>query len=266
MQTTATPGSSPAQVRQAIREGRWTKPTTGLCPGFVQANLVILPKADAFDFLLFAQRNPKPCPIIEVCEPGDPRPAGVAAGADLRFDVPKYRIYRRGQLEAEVTDIAAYWRDDLVSFLIGCSFTTEGALLNAGVRLKHLELGCNVPMFRTNMACRPAGAFQGPMVVSMRPIPRDQVVKAVQVTSRFPGAHGAPVHIGDPGAIGIADIMKPDYGDAVPVDPDEVPVFWACGVTPQAVAEAARPEFMITHSPGHMFITDVPDRDLAAIS
>lgn len=266
MPAPAQPSGSPHEVRKAIREGRWTQPTTGLCPGFVQANLVILPKADAFDFLLFAQRNPKPCPVIEVCEPGDPRPEGVAPGADLRFDLPKYRIYRQGRLEAEVTDIREHWRDDLVSFLIGCSFTTEGALLKAGVRLKHLELGQNVPMFRTNLACRPAGAFHGQMVVSMRPIPHDQVVKAVQVTSRFPGAHGAPVHIGDPEAIGIADLMKPDYGDPIPVEPGEVPVFWACGVTPQAVAVASRPEFMITHSPGHMFITDVPDSELAAFS
>jgi uncharacterized protein YcsI (UPF0317 family) len=200
-----------------------------------------------------------------VTDPGNPEPAGVAPGADLRTDIPKYRIYRDGRLAAEVTDITSEWRDDFVAFLLGCSFTFESALAQSGVPLRHIEENRIVPMFRTNLACRPAGIFRGPMVVSMRPIAAADLARAVTASARFPGAHGAPVHIGDPAAIGIADLDRPDWGDRQEFGLGDVPVFWACGVTPQAVALASRPPFMITHSPGHMFITDVPNSALAVL-
>ena len=193
-------GKTPKEIRQAIRQGRYTGGTAGLAAGYVQANLVILPRAQAYDFLVFCQRNPRPCPLIEVTDPGNPEPTGVAAGADLRTDVPKYRIYRDGRLDAEVTDITSEWRDDFVAFLLGCSFTFESALLQSGVPVRHIEEQRIVPMFRTNLACRPAGIFRGPMVVSMRPIPAPLVPRAVTVTARYPMAHGAPVHVGDSGA------------------------------------------------------------------
>lgn len=256
---------SAREIRDDIRRGKWTGVTAGLAPGFVQANLVILPKAQAYDFLLFCQRNPRSCPLIEVTDVGSPEPAGVAPGADLRTDVPKYRIYREGRLADEVTDITPSWRDDLVAFLLGCSFTFEWALLDAGVPMRHIASGKNVSMWRTSIECRPAGPFHGPMVVSMRPIPAALVPRAVTVTARFPMAHGAPVHIGDPAAIGIPDLTKPDWGEAADFEPGDVPVFWACGVTPQAVALASKPPFVITHSPGHMFITDLPNHALAVI-
>ena len=236
-----------------------------MAPGHVQANLVVLPQDLAFDFMLLCQRNPKPCPLLEVTEPGDYEPRLLAPGADLRYDVPGYRIYRDGELEAEVPDIADYWRDDLVAFLIGCSFSFETARIRAGVSMRHIERGSTVPMFITDIPTVPAGSLSGPMVVSMRPIPRDKVVRAVQVTSRFPAVHGAPVHIGDPGAIGIRDVGRPDMGEPIEIREGEVPVFWACGVTPQAVAMNSKPPLMITHSPGRMFITDAFDEDYAVL-
>jgi uncharacterized protein YcsI (UPF0317 family) len=253
------------EAREQIRAGKLRHPTSGLAPGFVQANLAILPKDVAFDFLLFCQRNPKPCPLIEVLEAGEVEPRMSAPGADIRTDLPKYRIYRNGKLEREVDDLMEVWRDDLVTFLIGCSFTFEKALLDNGVELPYWGTSQNVSMFRTSIATKGAGRFGGPMVVSMRWIPRDKVVRAVQATSRFPAVHGAPVHIGDPDAIGIMDVSKPDYGDAWPAKPGDVPVFWACGVTPQAVAVASKPPLMITHAPGHMFVTDLRDEDVAAL-
>lgn len=255
----------PKNIRERIRRGDLVRPTAGLSEGYVQANLAIVPKELAYDFLLFAQRNPKPCPILDVTDLGSPEPKRVAPGADLRFDIPKYRIYKYGELAEEVTDIASYWRDDLVAFLLGCSFSFEGALLKAGVPVRHIEQQCNVPMYITNIDCTPAGRFHGKMVVSMRPVPQHQVVRSVQVTSRFPAVHGAPVHIGDPAVIGIKDITCPDFGDPVLIKPGETPVFWACGVTPQAVAMTTRPELMITHAPGHMFICDIRDEDLAVL-
>ena len=258
-------GQTPKEIRQAIRQARYTGGTGGLAPSYVQANLVILPQAQAYDFLVFCQRNPKPCPLIEVTDPGNPEPAGVAPGADLRTDVPRYRIYREGKLEAEVTDIVTEWRADFVAFLLGCSFTFEQALLQAGVPLRHLEENRIVPMWRTSLACRPAGIFRGPMVVSMRPVPVPLIPRAVTVTARYPMAHGTPVHIGTPAQIGIADVRKPDWGEAVTILPGEEPVFWACGVTPQAVALEARPPLVITHAPGHMFVTDLPDHALAVL-
>lgn len=254
----------PVAVRLACREGRWTGPTAGLAYGYAQANLAILPREDAFDFLRFCTRNPKPCPLLEVLDPGDPEPKLTAPGADIRTDLPKYRVYRRGELVEERTDILDLWRDDLVAFLIGCSFTFEGPLLEAGVPVRHIECGCNVPMYRTNIPCVPAGRFAGPMVVSMRPIPARLVARAVEVTARAPAFHGAPVHIGAPEALGIQDLGRPDWGDPVPIYPGEVPVFWACGVTPQAVALASRTELLISHAPGHMFVTSRLDREILA--
>ncbi|HHW03600.1 MAG TPA: putative hydro-lyase [Thermoanaerobacterales bacterium] len=250
-------------ARKLIREKKWTGPTCGVALGYTQANLVILPKELAYDFLLFAYRNPKPCPILDVTDAGSPEPRGVAPGADLRTDIPKYRIYKKGKLEQEVNDITNYWRDDFVAFLLGCSFTFEKALLENHIPVRHIEQGKNVPMYITNIQTRPAGAFHGNMVVSMRPIPQELVVRAVQVTSRFPSVHGAPVHIGEPSKIGIKSLERPDFGDAVEIRDGEVPVFWACGVTPQAVAMNSKPEIMITHSPGHMFITDIKDEQLS---
>ena len=264
MQVSALP-TNPAELRALIRSGEISTFTTGMAPGHVQANLVILPRDVAFDFLLFCQRNPKPCPLLEVVEAGSVEPKRFAPGADLRYDLPEYRVYRYGEMEAEVTDIVDYWRDDMVSFLLGCSFTFDNALMSNGIPLRHIEQGVNVSMFITNIDTEPAGVFSGPMVVSMRPVPADKVVRAVQVTTRFPSVHGSPVHIGDPVAIGIEDINRSDMGDPLEVREGEVPVFWACGVTPQAVAMSSKPPLMITHSPGHMFITDVRDEDLAVL-
>ncbi|HXD88759.1 MAG TPA: putative hydro-lyase [Urbifossiella sp.] len=254
--------STGAAVRQACRQGQFAGPTPGLAPGFVHANLVAVPRDWAFEFLLFCQRNPKPCPLLDVTEPGDPEPKFAAPGADLRTDLPSYRIWKNGELVDEPTDAMRYWRDDLVAFLIGCSFTFENALVTAGVPVRHIEEGVNVPMYITNIACRAAGRFAGPMVVSMRPLLPSLAVKATQVCSRFPRAHGAPVHFGDRATIGIANLNRPDFGDAVTIHPGEMPVFWACGVTPQAVLMKAKPPFAITHKPGHMFVTDWKDTDL----
>ena len=255
----------PREIRSDIRRGKLTGVTAGLGQGYVQANLAVLPRELAYDFLLFCQRNPRPCPLIEVTDAGSPEPVGVAPGADLRTDIARYRVYQDGALADEVTDARPYWRDDLVAFLLGCSFTFEWALLDAGIRLWHIEHGRNVAMWRTSIPCRPAGVFHGPMVVSMRPIPARDLSRAVTASARFPNAHGAPVHIGDPAAIGIADVTRPEWGDPQEFAPGDVPVFWACGVTPQAVALASKPSFMITHSPGHMFITDLPNSTLSVL-
>lgn len=255
--------AKPQEVRQQIREGLINRPTPGMCAGYAQANLVVLPRELAFDFLLFSQRNPKPCPVLDVTDPGSFEPCNAALGADLRKDIPRYCIYQEGKLVEEVEDVTSYWREDLVAFLLGCSFTFERGLLQAGITVRHIEEKCNVPMYVTNLACKEAGRFHGPTVVSMRPIPYHQVVKAVQITGRYPAVHGAPLHIGDPKVIGIKNINRPDFGDAVTIKEGEVPVFWACGVTPQAVAMETKPPFMITHAPGHMFITDILNEDLA---
>jgi uncharacterized protein YcsI (UPF0317 family) len=251
-----------ADIRRLAREGQIDGPTPGLAMNFVQANLVVVPRELAFDFLLFCQRNPKPCPLLDVTEPGSAEPRFVAAGADVRSDVPRYRVWKNGELVEEPTDLTRWWRDDLVAFLIGCSFTFENALLEAGVPVRHIEQDVNVPMYRTNVACRPAGVFRGPLVVSMRPMTPAQAVTATRVCTRFGRAHGTPVHLGDPAALGIRDISRPDYGDAVEIRAGEVPVFWACGVTPQAVAAEARPPLLLTHKPGHMFVTDLRDAEL----
>lgn len=257
-----TQGLSPIEVRKLISEEKITVPTSGMCPGYAQANLVILPKEYAYDFLLFAERNPKPCPILEVSDEGSRYLKKIAPGADIAKDIPKYRVYENGVMTGEYTDVSHLWRDDLVSFLIGCSFSFESELIEAGIEMRHNTLGCNVPMYLTNIPCESAGIFHGNMVVSMRPIPYEQVVKAVTVTAAIPRVHGAPVHIGDPEVIGITDINKPDFGDPVTFKPGEVPVFWACGVTPQAAVMATKPPFVITHAPGHMLITDVKNVEL----
>jgi uncharacterized protein YcsI (UPF0317 family) len=244
-------------ARLMIRLGRWRQPTASVAPGYLQANLVILPQAWAVDFLLFCQRNPKPCPLLDVTATGRYTPdSALAADADLRTDLPRYRIYRHGRLEEETDSLFNHWQPDFVSFLLGCSFTFERALVAAGIPVRHLEQGSNVPMYRTTVPCEPAGPFAGPLVVSMRPIPQPLVARAVEITARFPAAHGAPIQIGDPSAIGITALDLPDYGDPVPIHRGEIPVFWACGVTAQAVGQSARIPQMITHAPGHMFVTD----------
>ena len=246
----------PKDLRAEARSGRLRGPTTGHAPGYLHANLMIVPKDTAFDFLLFCQRNPKACPLIEVMEPGQRVPV-CAAGADIARDVPGYRVYLHGELAEEVDDIDGLWRDDFVTFVIGCSFSFEDALARAGIALKHVEQQRNVAMYRTNLACAPAGRFAGEMVVSMRPIRSRDVSRAVEVTAAFPLAHGAPLHIGHPAALGIADLGRPDYGDPVELGEDDVPVFWACGVTPQWVAQCSRLPLCLTHSPGKMFVTDL---------
>lgn len=252
------------QVRGPIRRGEWTRHTSGLADALVQGNVVILPRALADDFLLYCQRNPKPCPLLAVGTPGDPMLPTLGEGIDIRSDLPRYRVWRDGTLVDEPTDIQALWRDDLVTFVIGCSFSFEQALMAAGMRLRHVEQGRNVAMYRTSIATAPAGPFAGPMVVSMRPLKAADAARAARITARFPDVHGEPVHIGDPALIGIADLGRPDYGDAVDVLPDEVPVFWACGVTPQAAIAQARPAFCITHAPGAMLITDLLNQQLAS--
>ncbi len=247
-----------AEVRRLARAGLWQGTTSGHAPSVHQANLVILPQDAAVEFASFCSRNPKPCPILEITTPGDPVPHASAPEADLRTDVPGYRVYRRGELVAKTTDVVELWRDDLVAFLLGCSHTFEHALAEAGVRVRNVECGTTVPMFRTNIRCRPAGQFAGPVVVTMRPIRSDQLSQVLSLSARYPRAHGSPLHIGDPEVIGISDVFTPDWGEAVAIEPGEVPVFWACGVTPQAVAQEARPELMITHEPGQMFVTDIP--------
>lgn len=249
----------PFEVRKLIRDGKWGKPTSGLSNGYTQANLVVLPEKYAYDFLLFCQRNPRPCPLLEVLDIGDPTVKVMAARADIRTDIPKYRIYRDGVLCEEVVDIRAYWQKNFVSFLIGCSFSFEQALLQNDIPVRQIEEQCNVPMYRTNIPCRPAGIFKGPMVVSMRPMTEKQAIRAIQVTSRYPSVHGAPIHFGRPEEIGIHDLAHPDFGDPVTIRDGEIPVFWACGVTPQAAVMASKPEIAITHAPGHMFITDQKD-------
>lgn len=252
----------PKDVRALIREGMIDYQTSGMCEGYAQANLVVLPQKYAYDFLLFAMRNPRSCPLLEVSDVGQRGLKFLGEDADIARDIPKYRIYEKGELKGEYTDVSDFWRDDLVSFLIGCSFSFEGELLAADVPVRQIEQGCNVPMYNTNIACEEAGVFKGNMVVSMRPIPYELVPKAVMITGAMPKVHGSPVHIGSPEHIGIRDINKPDYGDMVEIRDGEVPVFWPCGVTPQAVVMASKPDFCITHAPGHMFISDIKNVNL----
>jgi uncharacterized protein YcsI (UPF0317 family) len=250
-------------ARLKIRHGEHRGPTSGLAPGYVQGNLAILPKSLAADFLRFCQLNPKPCPLIGHSAPGDWRVPSLGDDLDIRTDLPRYRVWRNGELVAEPSDVIEYWRDDLVSFVIGCSFSFEEALMANGIEMRHIVLGCNVPMYRTSIPTVQAGPFHGPMVVSMRPMTPADAVRATEITARFPAVHGAPVHIGKPEQIGVKNIDKPDYGDALTVRENETPVFWACGVTPQSVIATVKPEFCITHYPGSMLITDRKNIELA---
>ena len=256
--------TSPQALRAACRSRAFAGHTSGIAPRHVQGNVVILPQALAGDFLLFCQRNPKPCPLLAVGEPGDPALPALGAGIDLRHDLPRYRVWRDGRVAAEPTDIADLWQDDFVGFVLGCSFSFEQALLDEGVPLRHVAEGRNVAMFRTRIATVAAGPFSGPLVVTMRPMAAADAIRAVQITSRYPAVHGAPVHLGDPALIGIGDLQRPDYGDAVAVLPGEIPVFWACGVTPQAALVQAAVPLAITHAPGAMLVTDLFNHQLAA--
>ena len=252
-------------ARLACRSGAITGTTAGLAPGYVQGNLAVLPKALAADFLRFCEQNPKPCPVIGISDPGDPRIPVLGSDFDIRTDVPGYCVWKDGEIVDEPADVAKWWRDDLVAFVLGCSYSFEEALIEDGIPLRHVESHLRVPMYRTNIACAPAGPFAGPLVVSMRPLKPAHAIRAIQITTRFPAVHGAPVHVGLPELIGIKDIARPDYGDAVPVKADELPVFWACGVTPQAVIAAAKPSFAITHAPGCMLVTDLMNRQFAVL-
>ena len=259
---------SPRRARALFADGL-VAPTNGWSRGYTQANLLAIPRELAADMLLFAQRNPKPCPVLEVLDAGEVRggilgglPGSPDPGADVRTDLPAYRVYRDGELVAEVGDAREHWREDLVTFLIGCSFTFEHPLQAAGVAQRHTDAGRTVAMYRTSRECRPAGILTGPLVVSMRPVPADQVALAVRVSARYPGVHGAPVHVGDPAALGIDDLDRPDFGDPPVIEPGDIPVFWACGVTPQAMVMRSRVGLAITHAPGHMLITDQLDSEL----
>ena len=254
----------PQELRKLIRIGQWQTPTSGLAPGYVQANLVMLPKSEAFSFLLFCMRNPKPCPVLDVLEAGAWEPK-IAPGADLRTDLPRYKIYENGEFKEEAFEVNNFVQDDLTSFLFGCSFSFESALLSAGVPVRNLEEDCNVSMYITNRECIPAGPFTSPMVVSMRPMTREKAISAIQVTTRFNLTHGAPVHMGSPEEIGIDNIDKPDFGDPVTIHPGEVPVFWACGVTTTLAAISADLPLVITHAPGHMFVSDLRDETLTLL-
>jgi uncharacterized protein YcsI (UPF0317 family) len=263
--STLSQSPSPAELRAQIRRGAWRKQTSGLAPAHVQGNVAILPANLAADFHRFCFNNPKPCPLLALSEPGNPRLPRLGADLDIRTDVPRYRVFREGEVIDEPYDIRGHWRDDLVTFVIGCSFSFEQALLENGIGIRHIEQDRNVPMYRTSIQTMPAGVFHGPMVVSMRPMKAADAIRAIQITSRFPAVHGAPVHIGDPELIGIHDLAKPDYGDAVDIRQGELPVFWACGVTPQSVVAHAKPSFCITHYPGHMLITDMMNNEFSVL-
>ncbi len=243
-------------LRQRIRQGAHTGHTSGFAPGYAQGNVVIVPESVAGEFLRFCQRNPRPCPLLAVSEPGDPALPDLGDDIDIRTDVPRYRVFRHGEPVDRPTDIRALWRDDWVTFVLGCSFTFEEALLDAGIPLRHVHQRRNVAMYRTHIQTTPAGRFSGPLVVSMRPLRAADAIRAVQITAQFSTSHGAPVHLGDPALIGIDDISAPEWGDPVAIEADELPVFWACGVTPQTVIEQARLDLCITHDPGHMLVSD----------
>jgi len=253
----------PAEFRLSIREGRFQGPTAGHCGDFAQANLVILPQARADDFLRFCLFNPKSCPLLGVGEPGQWHLDALGEDLDIRTDVPGYYVYRNGQRAEELTSLTAIWQPDFVTFAIGCSFSFEQMLQREGIPLRHIEQGRNVSMYRTSTRNRPAGPFAGERVVSMRPMRAADAIRAIQITSRFPGIHGAPVHFGDPALIGIQDLDRPDFGDPVTILPGEVPVFWACGVTPQNALRDAGLPLAITHKPGYMLVTDIPNSTLA---
>ncbi|MCG8511288.1 MAG: putative hydro-lyase [Rhodospirillales bacterium] len=252
-------------ARRDIRSGEFAGGTAGVAPGAVQGNVVILPRDWAVDFHRFCYLNPKPCPLIGMSEPGNPFLPMLGDDIDIRSDVLKYRVFRDGIAVDEMMDVGSLWRDDLVTFVLGCSYSFEEPLIQAGLSLRHLEMGVTVPMYTTGVETTPAGPFRGPMVTSMRPLTPADAIRAIQITSRFPNVHGAPVHFGDPSMIGVADIDEPEFGDQVEFREGEIPVFWACGVTSQAVVERAKPPFCITHMPGHMLITDKLNAELAVL-
>ncbi len=258
------PDVSPRQLRQLSRNRKWTTPTSGAASGYLQANLVMLPAAEAFNFLLFCVRNPKPCPILDVLEPGQIEPI-IAPGADLRTDLPRYKVFENGEFKTEAEDVSQYFNDSMVSFLLGCSFSFENAMLAAGLPIRNMEEGKNVSMYITNKRCTAAGIFSAPLVVTMRPMTAAQAVRAVQVTTRFHLTHGAPVHLADPEKIGISSLDEPDFGDPVTIKPGEIPVFWVCGVTSQLAATSTPLSRVITHAPGHMFVSDLKDEDLTIL-
>jgi uncharacterized protein YcsI (UPF0317 family) len=258
------PDISPQELRQLIRSRKWTTPTSGCASGYLQANLVMLPAAEAFNFLLFCVRNPKPCPILDVLEPGQVEPI-IAPGADLCQDLPLYKVFENGEFKTDVEDVSDYFSDDMVSFLLGCSFSFENAMLAAGLPIRNMEEEKNVSMYKTNRKCIPAGPFSAQLVVTMRPMTPQQAIRATQVTTRFHLTHGAPVHLGDPAEIGISDLDKPDFGDPVTVRDSEICVFWACGVTSQLAVTSAPLSRVITHAPGQMFVSDLRDEDLTIL-
>ncbi len=253
----------PATIRKMIKQGELTSHTSGMAKGYIQANVVILPSAYAYDFLKFCFRNPKTCPLLDVSEKGSKSFPTFGQQADITTEVAAYRVYKQGKLIEQRPNIDTLFTEDMVSFLIGCSFTFEHALLEAGIPIRHLEEGHNVPMYMTNIPAADSGQFAGNITVSMRPMSMQQAIKATEITSRFKNVHGTPMHIGNPSEIGISNISKPDFGEPVVIKNNEVPVFWGCGVTPQSVALDAKPDIMITHAPGHMFITDIPDSQLS---
>ena len=258
------PNPTPKELRNLIRSREWTTPTSGAASGYLQANLVMLPADEAFNFLLFCVRNPKPCPILDVLEPGQVEPL-IAPGADLRTDLPRYKIFENGAFQTDAEDVRDYFTQDMVSFLLGCSFSFENVMLAAGLPIRNIAENKNVSMYTTSQKCIPAGPFAAPLVVTMRPMTPRQAIRAVQVTTRFHLTHGAPVHIGDPAKIGIEDLDHPQFGDAVTIYPGEIPVFWACGVTSQLAATSAPLSRVITHAPGHMFVSDLKDEDLTIL-
>jgi len=258
------PEISAKDLRQQIRSRQWTTPTSGAASGYLQANLVMLPAEEAFNFLLFCVRNPKPCPILDVLEPGQYEPI-IAPGADLRTDLPRYKIFENGEFKTDVEDVSNYFNENMVSFLLGCSFSFENAMLAARLPIRNMEENKNVSMYITNRKCKPAGPFSAQLVVTMRPMTPPQAIRATQVTTRFHLTHGAPVHLGDPAEIGIKDLNRPDFGDSVTIHPDEIPVFWACGVTSQLAVTSTPLSRVITHAPGHMFVSDLRDEDLTIL-
>ena len=243
--------------RRLIRSGSYTGHTAGLAKGNLQCNLAILPGEFADDFHTYCKLNPKACPLAGVSRPGEVSIPRLGADVDIRTDAARYNVYRYGVLEDQVSDLHSLWSDDLVAFAIGCSFTFEDALRKAGIGMRHIDMNVTVPMFRSSIETVPSGPFAGEMVVSMRPIPTTRIDEVFKICGNYPLAHGAPVHVGDPREIGISEIGAPDWGEPVPVHAGEVPVFWACGVTPQAAIMRSRPPLSITHSPGAMLIADV---------
>ncbi|CZF83076.1 putative allophanate hydrolase [Grimontia indica] len=253
------------ELRNLTRDGKFIGSTSGFAPGIAQGNLVILPKDWADDFLVFCQKNPVPCPLLSVSSPGEPMIDLLGKDIDIRTDVPEYHIFRNGELAEKTHDIKDLWWHDMVTFVLGCSFSFEDALIRAGLSLRNIDCQSNVSMYRTNLATTPSQYFSGNMVVTMRPFKPADAIRAIQITSRYPKSHGAPVHIGNPADIGIKDLSNPDFGDAVPIKDGEIPVFWACGVTPQLAIINAKPPIAITHAPGKMLVTDISNEQLSVL-